>query len=228
MQTKAIYSLGIAGALFVAGQSARAAPVAPVTSTADFVSAIQGAAHPAQAATEPAACPSGYPKDDEGLCPAVSEGARGFSLFDNRASPTPHATTPHVVRVSSVPTHRVASPIQAASHSALNDLLITFKVGSADLTPQGEAQAESFAKALQNPSVAQTRFEIAGHTDASGSEQANQALSEARAEKVKGFLVAHGIDAVRVEAKGYGSQRLINPASPNDPANRRVEARLLK
>lgn len=220
-------SLAVAGVLLVAGQSAHAAPVPPITSPAEFVSAIQGAAHPNTAPADPTACSSGYPRNEDGLCPAVSEGGRGFSLFDNRAAPLAHASLSHSVRVATVATHRIAAPMRTAGHSALADLLITFNLGSADLTPQGEAQAASFARALQNPSVAQTRFEIAGHTDVTGSEETNNALSQARADTVKGFLVGHGIDPARVEAKGYGSQQLINPASPRDPANRRVEARLL-
>jgi outer membrane protein OmpA-like peptidoglycan-associated protein len=226
MNTNYFSSLALAGAVLFGGQGVLAQAVAPITSPAEFVNAIQGASNPTQAAT-PAVCPSGYPKDDEGLCPAVSEGGRGFSLFDNRAAPTAHPAAPHVVRVASVVPHRVAAPSSSTSHGALSDLLITFKLGSAELTPQGEAQATSFARALQTPAVAQTRFEIAGHTDVTGTEQVNQALSQARADTVKNYLVAHGVDPARVEAKGYGSQRLIDPSSPRDPANRRVEARLL-
>jgi len=46
-----------------------------------------------------------------------------------------------------------------------------------------------------------------------------------RAETVKQFLVAHGIDARRLDTIGYGSQHLLEPDRPNDPRNRRVEIR---
>jgi len=105
--------------------------------------------------------------------------------------------------------------------------MITFEIGSAELTDQGRAEATSFAKALANPAISETRFEIAGYTDASGSPDHNRALSQARAEAVKVFLVSQGIDKFRLDAKGYGSEDLAIPERPRDPANRRVEAHSL-
>ena len=105
--------------------------------------------------------------------------------------------------------------------------MITFKVGSAELTDQGQAEAMSFAKALATPAISGTRFEIAGYTDASGSRDRNRALSQARAEAVRAFLVSQGIDRIRLDAKGFGSDDLAVPGNPRDPANRRVEAHSL-
>ena len=68
-------------------------------------------------------------------------------------------------------------------------------------------------------------FVVAGHTDSTGPEAYNQGLSERRAASVKDWLIAHGIDAARLEAKGYGE---LNPKYDNDTRegrklNRRVE-----
>lgn len=72
-----------------------------------------------------------------------------------------------------------------------------------------------------------TRYEVAGHTDSRASETYNRQLSQQRADSVKAYLVGKGIDAARLDARGYGeSQPLV--AEKDDAsraANRRVELR---
>ena len=131
------------------------------------------------------------------------------------------------MRTAVAPSKRRMAPTSPARSSVLSDLMITFKVGSSELTDQGRMEATSFAKALVTPAISGTRFEIAGYTDASGAPDRNRTLSQARAEAVKSFLVSQGVEQSRLEAKGYGSQNLAVPASPRSPANRRVEARNL-
>ncbi len=68
-------------------------------------------------------------------------------------------------------------------------------------------------------------FVVAGYTDSTGPEDYNQGLSERRASSVKNWLIAHGIDAARLEAMGYGE---LNPKYDNGTRdgrklNRRVE-----
>jgi outer membrane protein OmpA-like peptidoglycan-associated protein len=67
--------------------------------------------------------------------------------------------------------------------------------------------------------------EIQGHTDDSGTPDHNKELSEARANAVLTWLVAHGIDPARLSAHGYGQERPISPnVSPQSRArNRRVQ-----
>ena len=50
-------------------------------------------------------------------------------------------------------------------------------------------------------------FNIEGHTDRLGSQQANQKISEKRAEAVKAYLVSKGVDASKMEVFGYGQTR---------------------
>jgi OOP family OmpA-OmpF porin len=74
-----------------------------------------------------------------------------------------------------------------------------------------------------NPSVTMLRVE--GHTDSDGDPASNQALSEARAQTVVAWFVAHGADPARLHAVGCGSR---DPLFPNDTPehkarNRRTE-----
>jgi outer membrane protein OmpA-like peptidoglycan-associated protein len=74
------------------------------------------------------------------------------------------------------------------------------------------------------------KLEISGHTDNTGDKDHNQKLSEGRAQAVVDALVKkYGIDAARLQAKGYGDTK---PVAPNDndadkAKNRRVELRKL-
>ena len=68
-------------------------------------------------------------------------------------------------------------------------------------------------------------LEVDGHTDSVGNDDYNQALSERRAEAVRGYLVQQGIPTTAIAAHGYGESQ---PVASNDvPAgrqqNRRVE-----
>jgi outer membrane protein OmpA-like peptidoglycan-associated protein len=107
------------------------------------------------------------------------------------------------------------------------DLNIPFEFNSSDLQSQATAQLKQLQSALTSESLSRDRFMVAGHTDAKGSPQYNQQLSVRRAEAVKRYLVANGVDADRLEAVGYGAEHLALPDHPEDPANRRVEIRNL-
>lgn len=72
-----------------------------------------------------------------------------------------------------------------------------------------------------------SKVEVAGHTDKrdTSTEDYNLILSEKRAQSVKEYLVAQGIDPSRLIVKGYGYSM---PIADNDPkagsvVNRRVE-----
>jgi len=100
---------------------------------------------------------------------------------------------------------------------------ITFALNSADLNQQ-------FFNALDGVSMVlkeydKTVIEVAGHTDSSGSDQYNQALSERRAQAVAGYLGSHGVKTQRLITIGAGEA---HPVASNDTEqgrsqNRRVE-----
>jgi outer membrane protein OmpA-like peptidoglycan-associated protein len=72
--------------------------------------------------------------------------------------------------------------------------------------------------------------EIAGHTDNAGNKDANQKLSEERANAVRDYLIKKGIAADRVIAKGYGDTQPIadNTTEAGKQKNRRTEVRTIK
>src|SRR5690606_35516976 len=70
-----------------------------------------------------------------------------------------------------------------------------------------------------------TIVHIVGHTDSTGSEAYNQALSERRAEAVARCLEGRGVDASRLRAEGWGESepRDTNATAAGRQLNRRVE-----
>ncbi len=71
-------------------------------------------------------------------------------------------------------------------------------------------------------------FGIGGHTDSVGPKSSNQALSERRANAVRDYLIANGINADRLTATGYGEDSPIanNKTRSGRKENRRVEVKL--
>lgn len=104
------------------------------------------------------------------------------------------------------------------------DLYINFEFDSAKLDTDGLLVLRRLGVALRDPKLADYRFEIAGHTDATGTTEYNQSLSERRAATVRDHLVFYyEVDPKRLQAKGYGKSRLLAPDKPIDSVNRRVQ-----
>jgi outer membrane protein OmpA-like peptidoglycan-associated protein len=103
---------------------------------------------------------------------------------------------------------------------------ILFKAGSTE--PAGDfsiRQIQEAGEALSSDALAGHRFQIAGHTDNTGSKDANLKLSRERAEAVKTFLVKfYGISPERLVARGYGETQPVasNKTEEGRAMNRRV------
>jgi OmpA-OmpF porin, OOP family len=99
---------------------------------------------------------------------------------------------------------------------------ILFDVASDVIRPESTPTLTEIATMLQaHPAL---RIAIEGHTDSDGEDAFNQALSERRAAAVKAYLVrAHGIDASRLEAAGFGESM---PVAPNDTPEGKQQNRL--
>jgi outer membrane protein OmpA-like peptidoglycan-associated protein len=105
------------------------------------------------------------------------------------------------------------------------DLLANFEFNSDQLTQAARENLDQFAKAIKDPRLAGSKFEIDGHTDAVGPEEYNQGLSERRADAVVSYLASDGIDKSLLLAKGFGKSKP-RVANPYSPENRRVETHL--
>lgn len=98
---------------------------------------------------------------------------------------------------------------------------IRFREGSSTIDPASSVLLGEVAAALR-PCLGSI-ISITGHTDASGDEPGNLGLSRARAEAVRTALIARGIPADGLRARGVGSAAPVRGLLPQDAANRRIE-----
>lgn len=89
---------------------------------------------------------------------------------------------------------------------------IVFQSGTESLSHEGKLELDKAAESLQHyPAL---RILVDGHTSRQGDPEANRALSLARAEAVKRYLVlTHGIEENRIRAIGYGGDRPLSQQS---------------
>lgn len=100
---------------------------------------------------------------------------------------------------------------------------VTFATDSAQISPAFQGTLDQVASTISE--YADTRVQIAGHTDSTGSDSHNQQLSERRAQAVASYLTGRGVAASRISTVGYGESQ---PVASNDTPdgrqqNRRVE-----
>jgi outer membrane protein OmpA-like peptidoglycan-associated protein len=113
---------------------------------------------------------------------------------------------------------------EIASTKPKIDLEIQFDYNSADISRNSMPAVQELGKALSNSNLKGSTFVVAGHTDAIGSEEYNQGLSERRADTIKRYLTEkYGINGADLVTVGYGESKPKDPNAPMDPANRRVQ-----
>lgn len=104
-------------------------------------------------------------------------------------------------------------------------LPVQFEFDSATILPSARGQLDALAEGIRLLPPGR-RVVIEGHTDATGSDDYNQSLSQRRALAVKQYLVqTHGIEARRLQEVGVGKRRPIDGADPFAAENRRVQFR---
>lgn len=143
------------------------------------------------------------------------------------AAPAPAPATP-------APADGVVAATTGASIGTLGDYLkgqepaprtftfdaMHFDTAKSDLRSDDQPTLDQVAALLKQ--YGQTKVRIVGYADARGSEPANKALGQARADAVKAALVKSGIDAGRIETGSGGDQ---DPAASNATAQGQAENR---
>ena len=123
--------------------------------------------------------------------------------------------------------YKFGQPVSAAAPSpppvASPSFMVFFDWDRSNLSAQALATIKQAADAFKAKGSA--RITATGHTDTSGPEAYNMALSLRRANAVKDALVREGVPAQAITVIGKGESQLLVPTGDNvrEPQNRRVE-----
>ena len=115
-------------------------------------------------------------------------------------------------------------PVSFPEAQAAADLLeekVFFAHDSVELGEEALTAVRTLSTFLvENPTAT---LNLAGHTDATGTEEYNLDLSRRRVETVQSFFFANGGPETRISIKWFGEARLVVDTPQREPINRRVE-----
>ncbi len=127
--------------------------------------------------------------------------------------------------------HDFNAPLYLRAFDATNKIIlndIQFDLNSDRIIESSLPILDNLVKTLKNYS--DSYIYVGVHTDSRGEDAYNLKLSEERAKTVYNYLISKGIEAGRIQAKGYGETQLTNYCANNvlcnnrqHLANRRVE-----
>jgi len=173
------------------------------------------------------------------LYPATSSVALGFALLALGCGGTTtfQDTTPIKIAVAPPAPPPVADPpppeppkqVKIRDNRIELGQKIQFALNKSEILPASFSLMDELAKTIQeNPQV--QKVSIEGHASNEGQAQYNLALSKARAEAVRAYLVSKGVSADRLSSTGFGAAK---PIATNDneegrEKNRRVEFHITK
>ncbi len=165
--------------------------------------------------------PKGAPVDSDGCC--LDSDGDGVKDFQDQCPGTPKGVPvddtgcpPKLITVHEDGTWEVKTQV-------------FFDLNKAVIRDEAKPALDQLAEAMKSPRYAAWSVEVQGHCDRSGPRKFNERLSQKRADAVREYLVARGVAADRLIAKGYAWD---HPRYPNDrehrALNRRVEFRPFK
>ena len=137
--------------------------------------------------------------------------------------------TPPPAIVPVEPTPAVQPPVAVVVPPAVGSEKVSFAADAlfdfdkAILKPEGKAKLDDLASKMEGINV--EVIIAVGHTDSGGTDAYNQKLSIRRAESVKAYLQAKGIEANRIYTEGKGESQPVdsNKTAAGRAKNRRVE-----
>jgi OOP family OmpA-OmpF porin len=137
------------------------------------------------------------------------------------APPSPAAPT--AATPSIVPRRAPSHPVEQNIARVIGSRAIEFESGSTTLTPDSADILDEVAVALSR--AGEVAVEIHGHTDSVGDPAFNDQVSRERASAVRAYLLARGVPAQRLIARGFGPSRPIadNATAEGRRQNRRIE-----
>jgi OOP family OmpA-OmpF porin len=150
----------------------------------------------------------------------------GHVFLDPPAPELPPAPPPVVVMETPPPTPSPSPEPREVRRIVLRG--VNFDFDSSTIRPVDRPVLDEAVTQLRdNPEI---EIVVAGHTDAIGTEEYNQALSIRRAEAVFRYLVNQGLAPERMRIEGYGESRPVadNETESGRAQNRRVELRILR
>jgi OmpA-OmpF porin, OOP family len=126
-----------------------------------------------------------------------------------------------LVPANNPPAVGTTAPPPAAA-PPMREFTAYFDFNSSKLKPEARSVVQQAAAAAKQGQV--THIDVTGHTDTVGSAQFNQALSERRADAVRKELIADGVSADQITAKGVGKTELAVPTADGvkEARNRRA------
>ena len=137
----------------------------------------------------------------------------------------------NTINISEDIVYKKPTPTREQIEAKIKEILrlkhIRFHANSDELTEDSKPILDEVIEVILT--VPNLKIEIDGYTDSDGDETKNLILSQKRADRVKEYLVEHGIKEENLKAVGFGEANPIvkNDSPENKQINRRVEFKIL-